>query len=55
MKNRNEYLVNNKLALVKNLDIFLEGMEAQQVMIVKSNISLEKLTELLTLFYQEDE
>ncbi len=42
MKNRNEYLVNNKLALVKNLDIFLEGMEAQQVMIVKSNISLEK-------------
>ena len=42
MKNRNEYLVNNKLALVKNLDIFLEGMEVQQVMIVKSNISLEK-------------
>lgn len=42
MKNRNEYLVDNKLALVKNLDIFLEGMEAQQVMIVKSNISLEK-------------
>lgn len=53
MKTRNEYLVNTKAELVKNLDIYLEGINDNQVMIVRKNISLEQAKEDVKKYINE--
>ena len=41
MNTRDEHLVKTKAELVKNLDIYLEGVNNEQVMVVKSYFSLD--------------
>lgn len=53
MKTRNEYLVNTKADLVKNLDVYLEGVKDNQVMVVRKNISLEKAKEDIKKYIDE--
>ena len=55
MNTRDEHLVKTKAELVKNLDIYLEGVNNEQVMVVKSYFSLDTAKTDIEKFIQKGE